>query len=586
MHLNRREFLSVMIAASAAGMLPQRRLRATDSLYDVPAFGNVRILHFTDCHAQLLPVYFREPDTNLGIGSALGRPPHLVGRALLRHFGVAEGSREAHALTYLDFPSLAETYGKVGGFAHLSTLIARLRGAAGANQTLLLDGGDTWQGSGTALWSRGADMVEACNRLGVDVMTGHWEFTYGEEVLRANLEKSNAEFVAQNIHLTEEALFDERLAFDEDTGHAFRPYTLREVGGFLIAVIGQAFPYTPVANPRRFVPYWRYGIQETALQALVDDIQTRHNPSLILLLSHNGMDVDIKLASRVSGLDAIFGGHTHDGVPVAMEIKNPGGITQVTNAGSNGKFLGVMDFQVRQGSQVDVRYRLLPVFSSLLPADPEMQGWISSMREPYLEALSQPLAVARQTLYRRGNFNGTFDQVICEALLEHYDAEIALSPGFRWGTVVLPGETLMMEHVLAQTAITYPETYMNEMSGERIKLILEDVADNLFNPDPYQQQGGDMVRVVGLMYSLDPMAVFGDRIRDLRLRDGSVLNLKRTYKVTGWGVVGAVASGPPVWEIVRDWLLSKKEVNLSELNKPTLLNVQDNPGLEFPKEEA
>ena len=348
-----------MVAASAAGMLPSRGARATDALYDLPSFGNVRILHFTDCHAQLLPVYFREPDTNLGLGTALGRPPHLVGQAFLDRFGLVAGSLEAHALTHLDFPSLAEIYGKVGGFAHLSALIARLRDAVGADQTLLLDGGDTWQGSGTALWSQGADMVEACNRLGVDVMTGHWEFTYGEKVLRANLAQSNAEFVAQNIYLTEEAMFDELPAFDEDTGHAFRPYTLREVGGFQVAVIGQAFPYTPVANPKRFVPNWSYGIQEAPLQALIGEIRARHNPSLVLLLSHNGMDVDLKLASRVSGLDAIFGGHTHDGVPAAVEVQNPGGMTLVTNAGSNGKFLGVMDFQVKQGRLAGFRYRLL-----------------------------------------------------------------------------------------------------------------------------------------------------------------------------------------------------------------------------------
>lgn len=579
MHLNRREFLSVMVAASAAGILPYRGARAADALYDLPSFGNVRILHFTDCHAQLLPVYFREPDTNLGFGSARGRPPHLVGQAFLDHFGLSTGSAEAHALTHLDFPSLAEKYGRVGGFAHLSTLISRLREAAGADRTLLLDGGDTWQGSATAMWSQGADMVEACNRLGVDVMTGHWEFTYGEEALRSNLAQSESEFVAQNVFLTEEALFDERPAFDEETGHAFQPYALRDVGGVQVAVIGQAFPYTPVANPRRFVPDWNYGIQEAALQTLVGEIRTRHNPSLVLLLSHNGMDVDLKLASRVSGLDAIFGGHTHDGVPVAVEVKNPGGMTLVTNAGSNGKFLGVMDFQVKQGRMADARYRLLPVFSSMLPPDPEMQNWIDQARFPHLETLNQPLAVAGQTLYRRGNFNGTFDQVICEALLEHYDAEIALSPGFRWGTSVLPGETLTMEHVLAQTAITYPETYMNEMSGEQIKLILEDVADNLFNLDPYQQQGGDMVRVAGIEYSLDPTAPIGDRLRDLRTRDGAALDPKRRYKVTGWGVVGSVAPGPPVWDIVKNWLLSRKEVNLATLNRPRLLNIQNNPGI-------
>jgi len=579
MNLSRREFLSVMVAASAAGMLPHRGACAANTLYDLLPFGDVRILHFTDCHAQLLPVYFREPDTNLGLGPAYGRVPHLVGQAFLDHFGITPGSREAYALAHLDFPELARKYGKVGGFAHLATLVQSLREQVGEGRSLLLDGGDTWQGSATALWTRGADMVEACNRLGVDIMTGHWEFTYGEESLRANLEQANAQFVAQNVRLTEEALFDEQPAYDEESGHAFAPYALRELNNHQVAVIGQAFPYTPVANPRRFVSNWRYGIQEEALQALIHQIQAQHKPALILLLSHNGMDVDLKLASRVTGLDAILGGHTHDGVPAAIEVSNPGGMTLVTNAGSNGKFLGVMDIELRQGRRAGVRYRLLPVFSSLLPEDPEMRDWIAQMRAPYLDKLQQPLSVAGQTLYRRGNFNGTFDQLICEALLEHYDAEIALSPGFRWGTSVLPGEILTMEHVMTQTAITYPETYMNEMSGEMIKLILEDVADNLFNADPYQQQGGDMVRVAGLEYDLDVSAVMGDRVRNLRLRNGEALSETRQYKVTGWGVVGEVAPGPPVWEIVSRWISEREEVNVPHLNQPKLLNVGDNPGI-------
>ena len=578
MHLSRREFLSVMMAAGAAGFA-SRTAQAGDSPYQLPPFGEVRIMHFTDCHAQLLPVYFREPDTNLGLGVARGRPPHLVGQAFLDHFGIAPDSREAYVFTHLDFQAQAETYGRVGGFAHLATLVRQLRETAGTANTLLLDGGDTWQGSGTALWTKGADMVEASNRLGVDMMTGHWEFTYGEEAVRRNLEALNAEFVAQNIRLTEEASFDGTTAFDGDSGHAFRPYILREVGGFQVAVIGQAFPYTPVANPQRFVANWRYGIQEQAMQALVDEIRSQHNPALVLLLSHNGMDVDLKLAARVSGIDAIFGGHTHDGVPSPVAVDNPGGITLVTNAGSNGKFLGVMDFKIRANKQSETRYRLLPVFPSMLPEDPDMQSWIEEVRTPYLQQLNEPLAVAGQTLYRRGNFNGTFDQLICEALMEHYDAEIALSPGFRWGPAVLPGETLTMEHVLAQTAITYPETYLNEMSGEQIKLILEDVADNLFNADPYQQQGGDMVRVAGLHYALDPRAPIGDRIRDLQTTDGTPINPRHRYKVTGWGVVAAPALGPAVWDVVREHLLARKQVELPRLNLPKLLGVQSNPGL-------
>ena len=574
--LSRREFLSAIAAASAAGMLP--RIGTAADPYDLPFSGDLRILHFTDCHAQLLPLHFREPDTNLGIGPAFGKPPHLVGNAFLEHFGIAPGSREAYAFTCRDFATLAGQYGRLGGFAHLATLVRRLREQAGPGRSLLLDGGDTWQGSGTSLWTHGADMVEACNLLGVDVMTGHWEFTYGEEGVRENLEKLSAEFVAQNIFLTEEALFDEKPAHDEDTGHAFPPYTIREQAGHRIAVIGQAFPYTPVANPARFVPNWRYGVQERPLQTLVDQIRERHKPALVVLLSHNGMDVDLKLASRIRGLDAVFGGHTHDGVPRAIAVANPGGRTWVTNAGSNGKFLGVMDFRIRLGQHPEMQYRLLPVFSDLLPADEQMSQLIAKVRAPYLERLSEPLGVAQETLYRRGNFNGTFDELICAALLEHYDAEIAFSPGFRWGVSVLPGETITMDTLLTQTATTYPETYMNETSGEMIHAILEDVADNMFHEDPYRQQGGDMVRVRGLEYTLDPVAPVGQRIRDLRTALGP-LDPKRNYKLTGWGVVGQVAPGPAIWDVVQGWLRRQDGAVGLETSTPRLVNVGKNPGI-------
>lgn len=574
--LSRREFLSAIAAASAAGMLP--RIGTAADPYDLPFSGDLRILHFTDCHAQLLPLHFREPDTNLGIGPAFGKPPHLVGNAFLEHFGIAPGSREAYAFTCRDFATLAGQYGRLGGFAHLATLVRRLREQAGPGRSLLLDGGDTWQGSGTSLWTHGADMVEACNLLGVDVMTGHWEFTYGEEKVRENLEKLSAEFVAQNIFLTEEALFDEKPAHDEDTGHAFPPYTIREQAGHRIAVIGQAFPYTPVANPARFVPNWRYGVQERPLQTLVDRIRERHKPALVVLLSHNGMDVDLKLASRIRGLDAVFGGHTHDGVPRAIAVANPGGRTWVTNAGSNGKFLGVMDFRIRSGQPPEMQYRLLPVFSDLLPADEQMSQLIAKVRAPYLERLSEPLGVAQETLYRRGNFNGTFDELICAALLEHYDAEIAFSPGFRWGVSVLPGETITMDTLLTQTATTYPETYMNETSGEMIHAILEDVADNMFHEDPYRQQGGDMVRVRGLEYTLDPVAPVGQRIRDLRTALGP-LDPKRNYKLTGWGVVGQVAPGPAIWDVVQGWLRRQDGAVGLEASTPRLVNVGKNPGI-------
>jgi sulfur-oxidizing protein SoxB len=580
--MDRRAFLrllSIAAGAAAAGSCAGRRAPSAEAMYAAPAFGNVRLLHITDTHAQLMPVYFREPNVNLGLAGARGRPPHLVGEALLRHAGIEPGGIRAHALTYLDFEDAANQYGKIGGFAHLSTLVRRLRGEHADGHTLLLDGGDTWQGSGTAYWTRGRDMVDACNLLGVDVMTGHWEFTYLDEEVRENIAAFNGEFVAQNVRVTEDALFDGAEAFDEDSGHAFPPYTIREPGGWPIAIIGQAFPYTPIANPARFIPDWTFGIRAGELQDLVDAIRADHSPAAVVLLSHNGMDVDLKLASEVSGIDAILGGHTHDGVPSPMLVDNPGGRTIVTNAGSNGKFVGVLDLDVGASGLRDFRYRLLPVFSDLLAPDPAMEDLIAGVRAPYLQTLREPLAEAGTLLYRRGNFNGTFDQVICDALRAVGDAQIALSPGFRWGTTVLPGDTITMEHVLDQTCITYPETYVREMSGEQIKLILEDVCDNLFNPDPYYQQGGDMVRVGGMDYVCDPKAGAGQRISSMTLDDGRTIDPAKTYKVAGWATVGSQAPGPPVWEVVAEYLRDARVAEIRKLNTPVLRGVSSNPGL-------
>ncbi len=581
--MDRREFLRLLamanVALGAAGCRTPKRGLAAGDLYQAPRFGQARLLHFTDCHAQLLPIYFREPSVNLGFGDFNGRPPHQVGQTLLDAAGIAAGGREAHALTHLDFSAAARKYGKVGGFAHLHTLIRQLREEYGAGNSLLLDGGDTWQGSGTAYWTGGQDMVQACNLLGVDVMTGHWEFTYQDAQVLENIAAFAGDFVAQNVRLTDEAIFEGAEAFDENTGHVFRPYTLREVAGHKIAILGQAFPYTPIANPARFIPDWTFGIRAAELQELVDQVREKERPAAVVLLSHNGMDVDLKLGQTVSGIDAILGGHTHDGVPRPVEVKNAAGRTVVTNAGSNGKFLGVLDLDLQGGRVRDYRYRLLPVFSNLLPADPEMEGLIQAVRSPYLERLQEPLATAGQLLFRRGNFNGSFDQVICDAQRVVGDAQIALSPGFRWGTTVLPGDTVTMERVLDQTCITYPETYVREMTGEQIKLILEDVADNLFNPDPFYQQGGDMVRVGGMNYVLDPVAGAGQRVSDMTLDDGSPVEASKNYRVAGWATVGSIAPGPPIWDVVADYLRDIRTVQLERLNTPLLKGVESNPGL-------
>ncbi len=580
--MDRREFIRLLAIAGAAsgsaGCVSGSRSSKAD-IYAAEPFGQARLLHFTDCHAQLLPIYFREPNVNLGFADAFDRPPHLVGQALLDYAGIDPGSRFAHAISHLNFADAAKRYGKVGGFAHLRTLVNRLRQESGSGNSLLLDGGDTWQGSGTAYWTRGRDMVGACNLLGVDVMTGHWEFTYQDSEVMQNISEFDGEFIAQNVLLTDDAMFEGASAFDEDSGHVFKPFTLRNVGGRTIAVIGQAFPYTPIANPSRFMPDWTFGIRADELQSLVDSIREGHKPDAVVLLSHNGMDVDLKLAGVVTGLDAILGGHTHDGVPTPIVVENSSGKTIVTNAGSNGKFLGVLDFEFGASGVRDFRYRLLPVFANLLAADPEMSAYIAGVREPWLDALEEPLAVADQLLYRRGNFNGTFDQIICDAQRTVGDAQIAFSPGFRWGTSVLPGDTVTMERVLDQTCITYPETYVRDMTGEQIKLILEDVCDNLFNPDPFYQQGGDMVRVGGMNYVCEPLAGPGNRISNMTLEDGTLVEASKSYRVAGWATVGSIAPGPPIWAVVATYLKDEKVARIRKLETPILKGVGKNPGL-------
>jgi sulfur-oxidizing protein SoxB len=548
--LQRRDFLEALLLAVTAGASLRpgaAAAQAAAELYDPPPFGNVSLLHITDVHAQLLPVYFREPN----------------GARLLKRFGIARGSRAAYAFSHLDFEALAQRYGKLGGYAHLATLVKRLR--AGRPHAPLLDGGDSWQGSASTLWTRGADMIGAQKRLGVEFMTAHWEFTYGDKrVLESLAELRPIEFLAQNVHT---------LDFEEPV---FKAYALRQVNGVPVAIIGQAFPYTPIANPRYMVPDWTFGIQDARLQKTVDETRAL-GAKAVVLLSHNGMDVDLKLASRVRGIDAILGGHTHDAVPAPTRV----GKTLVTNAGSNGKFLGVLDLEVRSSGVSGYRYRLLPVFADLLPADPEMAAYISTVRKPYQEKLAEKLAITEGLLYRRGTFNGSFDEVILEALAAEKNAQIAFSPGFRWGTTLLPGEPITLEALMEETAVTYPYTTLNELTGAQIKAILEDVADNVFNPDPYLRQGGDMARVGGMTYAIAPGARVGARISEMRMR-GVPMEADKRYKVAGWAPVAEGAAGEPVWEVVARYLRSQRIVAPRRVNQPKVLGVKDNPGISPP----
>lgn len=570
MSMNRREFLQLLAAASAAGFaLNSKAALSADSaggFYDLPAFGNVSLLHFTDSHAQLQPIYFREPNVNIGLGPSSNKAPHLVGEHLLKSFGIRPGTREAHAFSSLDFEQAARTYGKVGGFAHLSTLIKKTR--ASRPGALLLDGGDTWQGSATALWTNGQDMVDACKLLGVDIMTGHWEFTLGAERVKQIVDndfKGNLDFVAQNIKTND---FGDQV---------FKPYVIKQMNGVPVAIIGQAFPYTPIANPRYMVPDWSFGIQDENMQKVVNEARAA-GAQVVVVLSHNGMDVDLKMASRVSGIDAIMGGHTHDGMPAPVIVKNAGGQTLVTNAGSNGKFLGVLDFDVKAGKVAAFKYKLLPVFANLIAPDVEMDSLIKKVRAPYEAKLAEKLAISEGTLYRRGNFNGTFDQLILDALMEVKGADAAFSPGFRWGTSLLPGEAITMEHLMDQTAITYPQTSLTEMTGTTIKEIMEDVCDNLFNPDPYKQQGGDMVRVGGISYTCDLRQGMGKRINNMML-NGKALDPNKKYKVAGWAPVAEGATGEPIWDVVSGYLRDKKVITPRKLNLPKLIGIEGNNGI-------
>ena len=538
---------------------------SADQLYDIPAFGNVSFLHFTDCHAQLLPIYYREPSINLGVGNSEGKVPHLVGASFLQRFGIVPGSRQAYAFSHLDFCAAALAYGKVGGFAHLASLVKRLK--ASRPSALLLDGGDSWQGSATALWTAGQDMVEAALELGVDVMTGHWEFTHGAErvlhVVRNDF-KDKIAFVAQNI------------VREDNADPVFDAYVIRELNGIPVAIIGQAFPYTPLANGEQFTPGWEFGIDEAHLQAVADEVRKK-GAQVVVLLSHNGMDIDLKLAARISGIDMILGGHTHDGVPVPSVVPNPSGQTIVTNAGSHGKFLAVIDFDVKHGRVADYQYHLLPVFSELLPADPAMQACIDRVRAPYQSLLQEPIAESQQLLYRRGNFNGTWDQLIVEALMQVKGAEIAFSPGFRWGTTLLPGQMITRENLMEQTAITYPNTSLVEMTGAEIKQHLEKLCDKIFNDDPYQHQGGDMVRTGGLVYACEPAAKINSRISDMSL-NGQAIQAGATYKVARWGVGSAQSAGEPVWDVVEQYLKSDPVVKNHTPNVPRLIGVSLNRG--------
>ena len=555
--ISRRHFLQASIASSfifnslginnSAKVMAQQKI-SEKNLLDFKSFGNVSIMHITDIHGQLKPLYFREPDINLGVGNVLGKPPHITGKEFLKYFNIPVKSADAYSLSSEGFSSLAKTYGKMGGLDRIATVVKSIRSER--PNALLLDGGDTWQGSYTALKTNGMDMVKAFNLLEVNAMTSHWEFTLGiERVMELVDNHLNFPFLGANIFDTE---WDER---------AFEPYTFTEQNGKKIAIIGQAFPYMPIANPSWMFPGLSFGIREKNIQEIVNEVKSK-NADLVVLLSHNGFDVDRQLASRTEGIDIIFCGHTHDALPIPI-IENK---TLLVASGSNGKFLSRIDLNVDKGIK-DFKYRLIPIFSDVISSDKEMANLINEERKPFLSILKEEIGETDSVLYRRGNFNGTWDDLICNATIDERAADIALSPGFRWGPSLIPGSKITIEDIYNATAMSYPKVYLTEMTGNTLKIILEDVADNLFKPDPYYQQGADMVRVGGMGYKIDINKSQGNRISEMTmLKTGDRIEPEKKYKVGGWASVNENTEGPPVWELVEKYVRRKKIIQIEKNN--------------------
>ena len=552
---SRREFIqlasvsAMLLATKSWNAVAAKQQLKTEDLLDFDTKGQVTLLHLTDLHGQLKPVYFRPPSENFGVGRFEGIPPHLIGEAFLKHFDILPNTPLAYAHTMVDYVPLAMEYGKLGGLDHTTTLIKAIRSERGDDKVLLLDGGDTWQGSYTSLKTQGADMVEVMRALGTEAMVGHWEFTFGQDRLKELIDKLGYPFLGGNVFDTE---------WDEPV---FESTAFFEKGGISIAVIGQHFPYTPIANPSYMVEGWSFGIRPEVLQKNVNKAK-KQGAEIVVLLSHNGFDVDQKLAVMIDGIDVILTGHTHDAIPKGIRIKD----TLLLSSGSHGKYLGRIDLKVKNGKVVDTSSNLIPVFSDVIPPDPDMKNLINKIRAPYQEVCNRVIGKTETLLYRRGNFNGSWDDVICDTIMQERDTEISLSPGFRWGTTLLPGQKITIDDIYSQTSMNYPEVYRIEMTGKIIKEILEDVCDNIFNPDPFFQQGGDMVRVGGLTYTCHPKNKMGKRISDLRMiSSGKTLESNKKYVVGGWGSVNPNVKGPAIYDLLENYISEKKIIKKSNL---------------------
>ncbi|UTS80240.1 thiosulfohydrolase SoxB [Phaeobacter piscinae] len=557
--ISRRDFMQVSMAASALvgasgfgnwGRLAAQQKLTQDQLLQFDTYGNISLVHVTDIHAQLKPIYFREPSINLGVGENKGQVPHITGADFRKAYGIADGSPSAYALTYNDFTSLAQGYGRVGGLDRVSTIINAIR--ADRPDALLLDGGDTWHGSYTCHHTEGQDMVNVMNALKPDAMTFHWEFTLGSDRVNEIVEGLPFAALGQNI-------FD---AEWDEPAELFKPYKFFDRGGAKVAVIGQAFPYMPIANPGWMFPEYSFGIRDEHMQEMVDEVRAA-GADVVVVLSHNGFDVDKKMAGVVSGIDVILSGHTHDALPEPVLVEQ----THIIASGSNGKFVSRVDLDVRDGQLMGLRHKLIPVFSDVIAPDPVITQLIDDQRAPYEAELAEVVGQTDELLYRRGNFNGTWDDLICDALLSEREADIALSPGVRWGPSLLPGDDITREDIWNVTSMSYGAAYRNEMTGEFLKVVMEDVADNIFNPDPYYQQGGDMVRVGGMGYHIDITKPQGERISNMTLlKTGEAIDPAKTYIVAGWASVNEGTEGPQIWDVVENHIRKMGTVTLSPNN--------------------
>ncbi len=553
--MTRRDFLQfASVTAALTGFsgglsrVAAQQSLTQDDLLSFDAKGQVTLLHITDIHAQLKPVYFRPPSENIGVGAYAGIPPHLVGEEFLAHFGLTRGSALSYAHTMVDYVDMARAYGRLGGLDRTATLVNAIRAERGDDKVLLLDGGDTWQGSYTALKTHAQDMVDCMALLKPDAMVGHWEFTLGEDRVLEIIDSLDYPFLASNI-------------VDNDWEEpVFESTSMRDVGGARVAIIGQAMPYTPIANPRWMFPGWSFGLRTELLQQNVDAARDA-GAEVVVLLSHNGFDVDRKLASDLSGIDVILTGHTHDAIPKAISVGN----TLILASGSHGKFLGRVDLEVKNGKVVDFNSTLIPVFSDVITPDAPMKAQIDRVRAPFEAEASRVIGKTESLLYRRGNFNGTWDDLICEGMMEKRDAQLSLSPGFRWGTTNLPGDEITIDDLYNQTAMSYPSVYRLEFTGAQLHEILEDVCDNLFNKDPYFQQGGDMVRVGGMGYTCDPEASMGSRISDMTLLEtGEAIDASRSYVVAGWASVNEGVEGPAIYDLMEEYISEKEVINIQK----------------------